>query len=164
MEKILKVLNRIEELEEGLAGLYRQLSSVFTDNEEMHDFFRSLGEEETSHRDLARYQIRLVRNSREPFADVDVDISCIENLREKIRKFSRQTAPTIEDALRVVLELETSVAEYYVSSVIKRANPEVSDLIDNLSVGCRKHLHKCREMAKRYRVPLSGPSDEPLKI
>ena len=160
MEKILKVLNRIEELEESLADLYSRLSRAFADNKEEHDFFASLSEEEESHRDLARYQIRLVRNSHEPFTDVDIDIACIESLISRAREFAQHTAPTIEDALQVTLELETNLAEHYISSAIKQANPEVSGLIDNLCLGCRKHLRDCIEMGKRYHVPLPDLADD----
>lgn len=151
MVDTLLVLMRIEELEGKVGELYKWLSELFKDEKEVSSFFSGMSSDEKQHRELAAYQIRVVRKNRSMFPDVDVDLKVIEDELSKVGKF-RDSSPTVESALRFALEIEKSICEQYYKDVLKQSNKEVATLIDNLAKACEDHYKDVLEIAKKYGV------------
>ncbi len=151
MADILLVLMRIEELEGKLSELYEWLSSVLDDNKEIGSFFAGMSLDEKQHKDLAGYQVRLVRKNRAMFSDIDVDLSVIEGELSKVRQF-RMDSPTVDSAVKFALEIEKSLCEQYYKDVLKQSNKEVSTLIDNLAKACEDHYKSVQKISKKYGI------------
>ncbi len=145
------VLMRIEELEGKVGELYEWLSELFKDEKEASSFFARLTSDEKQHKELAAYQIRVVRKNRSMFPEVDVDLKVIEDELSKVGKF-RDSSPTLESALRFALQIEKSLCEQYFKDVLKQSNKEVSALIDNLARACKDHYRDVLEMAGKYGI------------
>ncbi len=145
------VLMRIEELEGKVGDLYEWLSELFKEEKEVSSFFARLTSDEKQHKELAAYQIRVVRKNRSMFPEVDVDLKVIEDELSKVGKF-RDSSPTLESALRFALQIEKSLCEQYFKDVLKQSNKEVSALIDNLARACKDHYRDVLEMARKYGI------------
>ncbi len=151
MADILLVLMRIEELEGRMSELYQWLSKVFDSDKEASSFFAKMSLDEKQHKELAGYQVRVVRKNRSMFADIDVDLSIIEGELSKVRQF-RNDSPTVDSAIRFALEIEKSLCEQYYKDALKQSNKEVSALIDNLAKACEDHYKDVVEIAKKCGI------------
>lgn len=156
MQDIITILSKTEKLEESLSELYRWLSNALSSNQEISDFFRLLSLDETSHRDIVRYQIRVVRKDKHLFPDISADVEYVEDALQKIREFRSNSFPSIESSLRFAVEMESSIAEKFFTSIMKQCNKEFAALVDNMSCACRGHLTKCIEMANKHNIEIDG--------
>ncbi len=151
MADVLSVLMRIEELEGKISELYEWLSKVFDNDKEIKSFFAKMTSDERQHKELAAYQIRVVRKNRSMFSDIDVDLSVIEGELNEVRRY-RSGSPTVESALRFALQIEKSLCEQYFKDVLKQSNKEISTLIDNLARACEDHYKNVLAIAKKYGI------------
>jgi rubrerythrin len=159
MPDVMLVLMRIEELEGKISELYEWLSKLFNDKKEVSSFFARMSLDEKQHKDLAGYQIRVVRKNRSIFPDIEADLSVIEGQLSKIGQF-RSGVPTPESAIRFALEIEKHLCEQYYREVLKQSNKEISTLIDNLAKACEDHYKDCLEFAKKHGIGEGSGSPE----
>jgi hypothetical protein len=150
MVNIVMILSRMEQLEGGLAELYEWLSGQFPDSADVSGFFFRLSLDEKAHRDLVRYQLRMVRGDRKLFPDVEGDLSVLDTVAKRIKQFRDSASPTLQHSLRFAVEVESSIAEHYVSTILGRSNPAIAGLIENLCRASGGHLKECREMAGKH--------------
>jgi hypothetical protein len=113
MYNIITILSKTEKLEESLSELYRWLSDTFSTNQEISDFFRHLSLDETSHRDIVRYQLRVVRKDRHLFPEISANVGYIEDALQKIREFRNKSLPSIESSLKFAVNMESNIAEQF---------------------------------------------------
>ena len=72
--KVWKILQSLENLEESMARYYGVLHLHYADKPEVAGFFARMRDEELSHRDIVRYQQRIMFKSPESFKDLtDLD-------------------------------------------------------------------------------------------
>lgn len=154
MYNIITILSKTEKLEESLSELYRWLSDTFSTNQEISDFFRHLSLDETSHRDIVRYQLRVVRKDRHLFPEISANVGYIEDALQKIREFRNKSLPSIESSLKFAVNMESNIAEQFFASIMKQCNKEFATLVDNMSCACRGHLKKCIEMANKHNIQI----------
>ncbi len=152
MVNVITILSRIEELEGGLAEVYEWLSGQFHDSADVSGFFFRLSLDEKAHRDLVRYQVRMVRGDRKLFPDVEADLQAVDFVLHKVKQFRDSGSPTLQHSLRFAVDVESSVAEHYVSTALGRSNPAIAGLIENLSRASSGHLKECREMAEKHAI------------
>jgi rubrerythrin len=155
MHDIITILSKTEKLEESLSELYRWLSNTFSSDQEISDFFRHLSLDETSHRDIVRYQLRVARKDRHLFPDISADIGYVEDALQKIRDFRSNSLPSIESSLKFAVEMESNIAEKFFTSIMNQCNKEFATLVDNMSCACRGHLAKCIEMANKHNIQIN---------
>lgn len=147
MADIYKILHALEELEDVAAQLYEKLSEHFKDNKEASFFFYKMSLDEISHRDLVKYQQKLVkRSAKDDFADIDIDISDIYALTARITQIlSSSEMPSLNDAVKFAIEIESSAVEKHYRTAMKKANPDLAILLDSLGSSDKVHLTRLQE-------------------
>ena len=136
-----------------IAELYEWYSELFEDDAEAAFVFIQLAAEEHGHLKMIEYQRRLVRKNPRNFADVSLDLKPVEDALVTLATL-RNTPhpPSLEEALRAALMLETSAAEYHFKTAMKQANPNAARLLDALGTSDRDHLGKLVEFARKRGV------------
>ena len=141
--KMHQLLKTIEQLECSLAELYAWFSHRFQEDTKTTTFFISMSRDEKSHAQIVKFQRSLVSRNQDQFKDVDIDLSAIEDLTNKIKKLAKDKSDiTLEDALGLCLVFEQNAAEQHYRSVAMLSNPEVGKLVENLARSDEKHLQR----------------------
>ncbi len=141
------------EFEGKIAALYEWYSELFKDDAEAAFVFFQLAAEEHAHVKIIEYQRHLVRNSPKEFADVSLDLKPVEEALVTIATLQNpHRPPSLEEALRAALTLETSAAEYHYKTAMKQANAGAARLLDALGTADRNHLGKLIEFAEKRGV------------
>lgn len=147
---ILVILRKLGELENEIGKLYEWLSSLFSNDEKVSEFFRKLSADEQSHVDLVKYQERVVRKAPKDFAGVDVDTRAIDRALFNIAQF-RKTSPAIRDAIRFALDIETEIVEYYTATVMDQSNKHFAELMKSLTANQKEdHYKQLIQFARSY--------------
>ena len=150
MKKFYDVLKILELLEDTLANLYETLSQKFADDKKLSALFYRLNIDEISHRDLVKYQMRLLKKSEsEDFADIEIDISEIEELLDKAKE-AILSLDGIDPpkAIELAMEIESSAAERHYNSAIRQSNPKLAKLLHSLGEGDKHHLQRLHNYIK----------------
>lgn len=138
---ILSVLTKLAQLESEAAKLYEWFSSLFTDDEKAREFFKKLSQEEQAHYDLVKYQERVVRKAPKDFGPVDVNMAAIERTLTRIVEF-RGTNPSLKDAIRFSLDIETEIAEQYAATIMDQSNKDMAAMMKGLTAGIKEDHYK----------------------
>ena len=143
------VLRHLEELEGRMADLYERFSRQFHEDKEAAGFFYSLSLEEISHRDLIRYERRLVSKNPGLFSRVEINIEEIREACAKIEGIIGSDGPfSLKQAVLTSLGFEKEAAECHYRSVMTRSNPGVAGLLDSLCQADRDHVGKVTDFAR----------------
>lgn len=147
---VLQVLRPMEQLERRLGDLYQWFSDIFEADREASFVFQRMHLEEDSHVRLIEYQRRLARGNPGLFADVDVDLTALQQTVTRIAALrSGASAPTVEEAVRMALEFESTAAEYHYTNAVHQASPEMARLFDSLGASDTQHVECLRQLATR---------------
>lgn len=147
---ILKVLGHLERLETFSMSLYENYSKLFSKDREVSGLFYSLSLNEQSRAGLIRYQKRMVMRDPDDFQDVDVDMGAIERATLRVKKaLADEDKPSLEDAVKLTVKLETDVSEGYYRSLMEQSNPQVARLLKSLDTESREHLSNIVTFALR---------------
>lgn len=144
---IAKVLEHLERLERKTGDLYEWLSTVFADDPEAAGFFFRVSVDETAHANLIGYQRRLVTQNSRLFKDVSVDLEGLGEVLAKVDSLMSGTPPSLEEALKVALEIEGSAAEMHAFTTIEKASSTLSRLLQNLGSFDNRHRKDFEEFA-----------------
>lgn len=147
---ILAALKKLGDLERDLGNVYEWLATVFSGDEKAAEFFRKLAQDERTHLDLVKYQERVVRKTPGEFADVEINLPVLDKTLQKIVEF-RKTNPTIKDAIRFALDMETEVSEHYAATVMEQANESFAQMVKGLTASQKdEHYKRLLEFARNY--------------
>ena len=147
---ILKVLGHLERLETFSMSLYENYSKLFSKDREVSGLFYSLSLNEQSRAELIRYQKRMVMRDPDDFQEVDVDMGAIERATLRVKKaLADEDKPSLEDAVKLTVKLETDVSEGYYRSLMEQSNPQVARLLKSLDTESREHLSNIVTFALR---------------
>jgi len=143
----------LAEFEGKIAELYEWYSELFKADAEAAFVFFQLAAEERAHAKIIEYQRRMVRNSPAEFADVAIDLKPVEEALVAIAALRNPPRPpSLEEALRAALTLETSATEYHYRTAMKQASAGTARLLDALGTAERHHLGKLVDFAKKRGV------------
>jgi rubrerythrin len=144
---IIKALEILRKLELKVRELYEYYYDIFKVDKEASACFFELSLEEKSHADLIDYQLRTVKKNRGMFCDVEFDTQPLNQLIAKIEsKTSSKEPVSLEDALKVVIEVESDILEYHYRRLIVKSNPAVEELMNRLGTLDKEHLDKLRNL------------------
>ena len=147
---ILTALKKLGELERDMGNVYEWLTTVFSDDEQAVFFYRKLAQDEQNHLNLVKYQERVVRKTPGEFADVEINLPAIDKSFQKIAEF-RKTNPTIKDAIRFSLDMETEVSEQYVATIMEQSNESFAQMVKGLAEAqTDEHYQRLIEFARNY--------------
>lgn len=137
---ILDQLKLLEELEQSLADYYRTLSDLFSADEEARTLFARLSNDEIAHRDMIRFQGRLLYRTPAAFHSISLDLDEVKRSIEDIRQTRLEPGPSLEEALRTAARFERDNAEGHSRNALVHSSPELSRLLDKLGNADRDHL------------------------
>ncbi len=147
---ILTVLKKLGDLERDLGKSYERFAELFRDDEKVSEFFKKLSQDEQAHLDLVKYQERVVRKTPGEFAGVEIDLPAVDETLRKIDEF-RKTTPTVRDAIRFALDMETEVSEHYTGSIMEQSNPSFAQMVKGLAATQKdEHYQQLLEFAREY--------------
>jgi len=136
-----RALKLVESIEQLMADLYESFSRTFAADEDAAAFFFRISREEISHRNLVQFQERLVKKNPKSFGEVNLDLDLFNAATAKVQYFMKRDAPpTLEEAVRISIDLESEVVEHLYRTVIAEANPAVQELVSNL--GRQSEIHR----------------------
>lgn len=146
---ILNALNDIEKLELKLEYFYKSLCNIFSSDADASALFKKLSEEERSHYDLVQYQKRLVIKNRNLFQEVTIDVDEIKRIISKVETITGSLPPpSLEKAVKVSTDFETSAAEYHYRTSMEQSNPDVATFLKSLGKADNEHSNSLRDLAK----------------
>ncbi len=141
------LLHDLDKLEGGLADLYAGYAGEFGSDAEAAALFQALSREETDHRNLVQYQLRLVRESGETFGEVSVSSAPLEATLSRVAQLMLSVRGTgLGEAVRNALRFEQDAAEHYYRTAMAQASPALDSLLGALSGG-GGHIERLRTFA-----------------
>jgi rubrerythrin len=147
---ILAALKKLGDLERDLGKAYERLTTVFQGDEKAVAFFRRLAQDEQVHWDLVKYQERVVRKTPGEFVGVDIDLTALDKTFEKIAEFMKGN-PSMKDAIRFALDIETEVSEHYAATVMEQSNRSFAQMVKGLAATQQdEHYKQVLEFARNY--------------
>ena len=151
--KIESVFRPLAEMERALSDLYNTLSETFASDPELAFVFFKMSAEEKGHASLVDYQRRMVQKNQGLSAEVECDLTVIQETLERAKALSDSAAAlSPEAAIRATLELETSAAECHYRNALKQSNPEIARLLGSLGSEDRLHISRMRDVAAKRGV------------
>ncbi len=151
---IFKVFDSIEKLELKISELYKYFHRLFINKKEVAALFFRLSLDEQSHADLVKYQRRLPRQNKNLSKDIEIDISRVDELISAIDKIiGSQQILSLKEAIKLSIEIEYDVLEYHGRSALIKENPELAELLKNLSGEDKEHINRLKELEK-FEAPI----------
>lgn len=150
---LLEVLKQYEELEAKMAELYRMFSESFAQDEQAALFFYRLSGEEMSHRDLIRFQLRLVQKDSAVFDGIDLELPALNSLLAKVGAiFQSPRTWSLKEAIRFALAMENDAGEFHLRSRNIQPDQPLSQLLHSLGRADRAHGLALVELAETHGI------------
>jgi hypothetical protein len=158
---ITKVLDPLEKLETKISELYEWFSSIFADDAEAASLFYRISIDETAHANLVRYQRRLAAQNSKIFGDVSLEPGAVNAALDMAASVLSGAPPSLEEAVKIALDLEKNIAEAHYIAAIAQASPEMSRLLSSLRGFDSRHSEVFEKFAAGRGFPFaagSGPA------
>lgn len=154
------IFRPLAELERVLADLYAWYSEIFTaDSDAAFVFFR-MSAEEHGHARLIDYQKRLIQRNSSYSFPVNIDLDLIHTMLNTTRLARNpELNPTVEEAIRLALRLESCAAESHYKSALQGGDPEIARLFSALGGEDRRHVNRIEELAHSRGIDLQLSED-----
>ncbi|MGC8722715.1 MAG: hypothetical protein ACP5VF_02420 [Acidobacteriota bacterium] len=149
------LLKPLEELEESLGDLYEGFSRLFEEDEEAASLFYRMARDERSHAILIRYERRLLRQNKIE-VPTPLEQSHIREALARIRAFSREAPPTLEEAIRFALEIENHDSENHTRFSKGVLPASLTRLLGRLGREDLRHYRNLLDFAGRRGKPFAG--------
>ncbi|MBI5190316.1 MAG: hypothetical protein HZA22_06550 [Nitrospirae bacterium] len=158
MAKLSDLLVRLEEFEGKLALLYDCYAGRFTHTPDVSELFAKLGFEENSHRDIVRYEGRVVKNDPDYFGDIDANIKLVEeNLERVAAAIETRYQATVEEAVGFALTIEKSSLENLYLSIPETLDPAFGRIVTAMKAGCTDHVAAVTGIIRRHGLNIRIP-------
>lgn len=144
---ILRVLDPLEGIEKKIAELYERFSEIFGEDAEAASFFYRMSVDEIAHANLVGYQRRVVVQNMKLAKDVSLDLDDINYTLERVKSLLAGPPPSLEEAVKLALEIENSAAEAHSRTAIAEAVPGIYQLLSSLSGFDSKHCEMVENFA-----------------
>ena len=144
------MLRKAEALETQLGLLYEWLSTVLVESPAACGAFFRLSMEERSHANLVAYQRRMLSRDllgagdQGLFDTLATRIDCLLHVIADFRAASPR--PTVAEAVRMAISLETSAVETVHRDAVAVACPELASLVSQLGADDRRHLQNLHDL------------------
>lgn len=129
-------------MESRIAGMYDVLRENFKADPEAASFFYRMNMDEIAHRDVVRFQKRLVRNSRLNFDNVTVTLGNIDTVLGLVAS-AKMPGISLGEAFGACLEIDRNPAAVYYVTAIAQVSGDLSAMMGNLG---GKYVEHYREL------------------
>ncbi len=144
------MLRKAEALETQIGLLYEWLSTVLVESPDACAAFFRLSLEEKSHANIVAYQRRTLASDLRGADEsglLDTLGTSIDSLLQAITDFRASTPrPTVDEAVRMAIFLESSAIEKIHGGIIAAACPELASLGNQLGRYDRRHLQNLQDL------------------
>ena len=130
-EKALRLLAR---LERTIGELYAHFAKAFESDKEAFELFSQLSLDEKSHESVCAYQLRLVKNEKGGFADVEMDEAEPLKMIAFAEKLMKQPAPGLKQAVDLAIKIEGAASEMHYRTALAQSRPDLTEFIHSLGV------------------------------
>ena len=147
MEKTTKLpLNEIHVLEncciieEKCADIYRHFSKLYSENPAITALWKRVASEEDHHADMFRLA---TRNLKKGIQDIETPGRKLNNILSKLESIHALVTtnrPSLPEAFELALNIEKTLAEFHIGSIVKFADKELSDLFITMEKHDQGHL------------------------
>ncbi len=146
--QILTVLSAIGKVETAVGEYYQWLSEIFADDSEASGFFFRMSMQEKSHANLVSFAKKLAHRSPKDFADIDVDLTPVNDLLQDLHTFRQNHPnPSIAEALAFSMQIEGHDAESIHRTLVIQSNPEIAGIINSLAKADSEHFQMLETFA-----------------
>ena len=158
---VLRLLDVLEKLEARLADLYEWYASVFSSDAEAVALFSRLSIDEIAHVNLVKYLRRVASQNLKLFGDISFDIETLEAMLANVDSLRSGPEPSLQDAVRVALSLESSASEAHYIPALEQTVSIVGQVMNNLGNFDLKHWGTIEEFAARREFPFASGKKPP---
>ncbi|HUO77270.1 MAG TPA: DnaJ domain-containing protein [Thermodesulfovibrionales bacterium] len=155
---IMRVLDLLERLEAKISELYEWFSRIYAQDAEAASLFYRISIDETAHANLVKYEKRLVAQNTKIFGEISLDPGVINATLEMVTSVLSAASPSLEQAVKVSLDIEHSAAEAHYRAAIAQASPDISRLLENLEGFDTRHIEVFEEFAANRGYPFVSKS------
>ncbi len=153
---ILRVLESLETIETKIADLYELFSKIFAEDAGAASFFYRMSVDETAHANLVRYQRRVVVQNMKLVKEISLDLDAVNATLERVISVLSEPPYSLEEALKIALEIEKSLAEAHSLTAVAQAIPDFSRLLSSLSGFDSRHCEVVEDFAASRGFPFEA--------
>ncbi len=160
---IMRVLDPLEKLETKISELYEWFSRLYADDAEAASLFYRISIDEAAHANLVRYEKRLAVQNSKIFGEVSIDPAVVSTTLEMVTSVLSAAPPSLEQAVKISLDIENSAAEAHYRSAIALATPDLYRLLKSLGGFDSRHIEVFEKFAAGRGYPFvtrSRPSPD----
>jgi hypothetical protein len=152
--KIWRILKSLERLEDRMADLYETVRQQYPTDPGAAAFFAQMRDEELGHRDLVRYQQRILFRAPENYADLpDYDEAGLgEAERTAEALIGRVARLPLAEFLEAAVALECAATEQHYRSVLGQVSSTLGRLVAQLGAADQAHAAKLDRFARAHGV------------
>jgi rubrerythrin len=156
--KIWRILRSLESLEDTMAQCYDCLRLRYAADHEVAAFFARMRDEELSHRDIVRFEQRVMFRSPENYRDLpDYDQEALERTLRGVEKLIEGAAClSLDEALRRSAAFEHEATEQHYRSAVGQASPALGTLVKRLGSGDEHHAARLWSFASGRGIALEN--------
>lgn len=150
-----KLYSVLEAFEVNVAQFYHKLETCFADQPHIAQFFSMMKKDEIQHKNMIKYQLRLLRQNKSMTADVDVDPLQLDEINKHVLNCTQAlNGPSLQEALILAMGFESNAAEEHLRFSLRELYPECISLLENLSSSDRTHVEVLEAFAREHDINL----------
>jgi len=158
------VCSLMEEMEETMAELYKDMSRVFSSDEEASALFARLSREEMGHKLSIQLERRIIKQNPKIYQGNELNTEVVKQATAAAQDLKRDLhGLSLGEAVSLVLALEKSSAEQHCKGGSDEIPPALGCLLTNLRAGDKAHLEALGAFAKRRGVATASVLEGPKK-
>lgn len=138
--ELMRALSLLENLESRLASVYDRFSQAFRADSDAMRLFADLADDEESHRQVIRYEQRLVRFNPNSFKPLELDLREVDKLVKRCEGILESPEVGLDAALSFAYDVECLSAECHLKHALSETNPELQHLLRKLGRGDEDHV------------------------
>jgi rubrerythrin len=146
------LIDSCRRIEGTLASLYAYFEELHRGTPEVAAVWRKTALEEENH----AHQFELASKLPKAIAEAKVDVLAADQLLEQIQGLDarlRKLAPPPVEALRIVIDVEQSLAKYHMHTIGIFSDPKVQKMFEAMMAADRRHAETLLETLERLAPP-----------
>lgn len=132
-------------LEEKCAHIYRHFGKIFSDSKDICSLWEKIATEEDHHANAFRLAIRKLKPGMADAGPCSKKLVKVMNILELIHREVETKHPSLVEAFELALNIEKSLAEFHINSVVKFSDSNISELFIQMEKYDQGHLELLQE-------------------
>lgn len=132
-------------LEEKCAHIYRHFAKIFSDSKDISSIWEKIASEEDRHAHAFKLAIRKLKPGMADAGPCGKKLDKVMSTLEQIHREVETNHPTLVEAFELALNIEKSLAEFHIESVVKYPDSTISKLFLDMEKYDQGHLELLQE-------------------